>query len=611
MNNSGKVHWEAVKWILRYLRGTTNKALCFKGGDTILTGYVDADLARNIDIKRSTTGYVYTLGGTAMSWVSQLHKIVALSTTEAEYVAVTEASKEMVWLQSFLKELGKKQKNNVLYCDSQSVIHLAKNPSFHSRTKHIQLRYHFIRSLMKDGTLKLEKISGAQNQADMLTKTVTTDKLKLCSVSVGMLVKRSAAVRRRKQNWLNSVINFRQIEDFGEVSMKRDSGNEMHSVNELHGIKNAQNVDHHESKKGNNQKSENDKRNSDERKQFVNELNDRKISDFADYQEGRIGKQSSSSSSSSGTFDDDPYGISNLNHRKSGNFSVENSFLFNDKESPQRSTIETTGFYDNASAVFDDYGSRSEDKFDLEEEHKIHEYESVSQSHILSEKRSAPIVFVSSTSSAGPSHVDDLPPTFDNYDPSSESEGELDKFEYGIRNKDCRHAPYALSSSEAENDASAGLKQSPPPLEEDSILVALDIVRPGANVMPRSQLNQVLDAELGPGWSTKLTSFDYEPLAAASLGQIPLLKGTRITRKFSTFRVGIKSNMTKTFPSDEMKMSEKEQPCTSVPEIVSSGSAKSSEVQTSIGERSTHVHPRLPDYDTLTAFLNSLKQNRQ
>ncbi|KAE8710415.1 Retrovirus-related Pol polyprotein from transposon TNT 1-94 [Hibiscus syriacus] len=177
MNNPGKVHLEAVKWILRYLRGTTNKALCFKGGDTILTSYVDADLAGNIDIRRSTTGYIYTLGGTTVSWVSQLQKIVALSTTEAEYVAVTDASKEMVWLQSFLEELGKKQENNVLYCNSQSVIHLAKNSSFHSRTKHIQLRYHFIRSLLEDGILKLEKISGAQNPADMLTKTELTDEV--------------------------------------------------------------------------------------------------------------------------------------------------------------------------------------------------------------------------------------------------------------------------------------------------------------------------------------------------------------------------------------------------------------------------------------------------
>ena len=81
---------------------------------------VDAGSTGNVDIRRSTRGYVYTLGGTAVSWGSQLQKIVALSTTEAEYVAITEASKEMVWLQSFLEELGKKQEDNVLYCDSQS-----------------------------------------------------------------------------------------------------------------------------------------------------------------------------------------------------------------------------------------------------------------------------------------------------------------------------------------------------------------------------------------------------------------------------------------------------------------------------------------------------------
>ena len=72
MNNPGKLHWEAVKWILRYLRGTMSKALCFKGGDMVLTGYVDADLAGNVDIRRSIIGYVYTLGGTAVRWGSQL-----------------------------------------------------------------------------------------------------------------------------------------------------------------------------------------------------------------------------------------------------------------------------------------------------------------------------------------------------------------------------------------------------------------------------------------------------------------------------------------------------------------------------------------------------------
>ena len=131
--------------------------------------------------------YVYTLGGTAVSWVSRLQKIVALSTTEAEYVAITEAGKEMVWLQGFLEELGQRQKKGILHSDSQSAIFLAKNSAFHPRTKHIQLRYHFIRSLLDDGQLTLEKIHGAKNPTDMLTKGVTIEKLKLCSTSVGLL----------------------------------------------------------------------------------------------------------------------------------------------------------------------------------------------------------------------------------------------------------------------------------------------------------------------------------------------------------------------------------------------------------------------------------------
>ncbi|KAG6733210.1 hypothetical protein I3842_01G215700 [Carya illinoinensis] len=179
MSNPGKQHWEAVKWILRYLKGSSETCLCFSGERLEVQGYVDADLAGDIDSRKSTTGFVYTLGGTAVSWGSNLQKTVSLSTTEAEYIAVSEAAKEMVWLQGFLEELGKKNQKGTLYSDSQSVIFLAKNPAFHSRTKHIQIRYHFIRSLLDDGQLLLEKICGSKNPADMLTKGVTIEKLKL------------------------------------------------------------------------------------------------------------------------------------------------------------------------------------------------------------------------------------------------------------------------------------------------------------------------------------------------------------------------------------------------------------------------------------------------
>jgi hypothetical protein len=168
------------------LRGTTTHALCFGGSNIVLQGYVDSDMAGDKDSRRSTTGYVFTVGGTTISWISKLQKVVSLSTMEAEYVVATEASKEMIWLQRFMEELGKKQENSRLYCDSESVIHLAKNSTFHSKTKHIQLRYHFIRSILEDGHLKLEKIHTSQNPADMLTKVVTREKLSSCSVSVGL-----------------------------------------------------------------------------------------------------------------------------------------------------------------------------------------------------------------------------------------------------------------------------------------------------------------------------------------------------------------------------------------------------------------------------------------
>ena len=129
---------------------------------------------------------MYTVGGTTISWVSKLQKIIVLSTTEAEYVAIPEASKEMIWLRSFLEELGHKLGKSTLYCDSQSAIHLAKNPAYHAMTKHIQVWYHFIRSALENGALVLEKIPGSKNPADMLTKTVTIDKLKLCSTLVGL-----------------------------------------------------------------------------------------------------------------------------------------------------------------------------------------------------------------------------------------------------------------------------------------------------------------------------------------------------------------------------------------------------------------------------------------
>lgn len=139
-----------VKWTLRYLIGTKNQALCFGGSKITLQGYVHANMADDRDSRRSMIGYVFTVGGTFISWVSKMQSVIALSTMEAKYDVAIEASKEMIWLQRFMDGLGKKREMGKLYSDIQSVIHLAKNSTFHFKNKHIQLKYHFIRSVLED-----------------------------------------------------------------------------------------------------------------------------------------------------------------------------------------------------------------------------------------------------------------------------------------------------------------------------------------------------------------------------------------------------------------------------------------------------------------------------
>ena len=110
-----------------------------------------------------------------------------MSTTEAEYVAATESGKEMIWLPGFLDELDKKREMDILHSDSQSAIFLAKNSAFHSKSKHIQTKYHFICYLVENKLVILKKICESKNLADMLTKGVTIEKLKLCAASVSLL----------------------------------------------------------------------------------------------------------------------------------------------------------------------------------------------------------------------------------------------------------------------------------------------------------------------------------------------------------------------------------------------------------------------------------------
>nr|GEV98737.1 retrovirus-related Pol polyprotein from transposon TNT 1-94 [Tanacetum cinerariifolium] len=186
MSNPGMENWEAVKWLLRYLKGTSKATLYFNRKEVVLERFFYSDYGGCLDSGKSTIGYVFILGGTTVSWMSRIQMCVTMSTTEAEYMAIAEAGKELVWLKNFLEDLDRAQTESFLFCDNQSVIHLAKNPVFYDRTKHIKTRYQYIRELVSEGTLSLKNILGAKNPVDMLTKVVTTEKLKLCATSTSL-----------------------------------------------------------------------------------------------------------------------------------------------------------------------------------------------------------------------------------------------------------------------------------------------------------------------------------------------------------------------------------------------------------------------------------------
>lgn len=170
-------HWKAAKRVLRYLKGTSDYQLSFEKGDTMaIIGYTDADWAANEVDRRSYTGYVYMLGKSVVSWESRKQRTVALSSAEAEYMAISDACKEALFLRTFLSECLGKTYSIELYNDSQSAQKLARNLICHSRTKHIDIRHHFIRQLINDDIVNLLYISTDCMLADVLTKGLSKDK---------------------------------------------------------------------------------------------------------------------------------------------------------------------------------------------------------------------------------------------------------------------------------------------------------------------------------------------------------------------------------------------------------------------------------------------------
>jgi len=202
-SNPGQQHMKAVKRLLRYISKTRTHGLHFGlfAHDSTPTAHLfsDANWAGDRTTRRSTGAYVCTLSDkrpntthTAVSWSSKQQATVALSSTEAEYMALTQACKEAIWIQRFMEELAAitGQEGNkdpiTIFADNQGSMALAKNPEFHSRTQHISIQQHFIREKVEEERVQLEYLPTGDMIADLLTKPLPREKVERFRKEMGI-----------------------------------------------------------------------------------------------------------------------------------------------------------------------------------------------------------------------------------------------------------------------------------------------------------------------------------------------------------------------------------------------------------------------------------------
>lgn len=172
MENPTEMHLRAAKRIFRYLKGTSDFGIFYKKGrQSSFLGFTDSDYAGDIDDRKSTSGNLFLMSSGAVSWSSKKQQIVTLSTTEAEFVAAASCSCQAIWLRKMLEFLSNQQQDSTtIYCDNVSAIRLSRNPVMHGRSKHIDVRYHFLRDLCKDGVIELQFCKSEDQVADLMTK---------------------------------------------------------------------------------------------------------------------------------------------------------------------------------------------------------------------------------------------------------------------------------------------------------------------------------------------------------------------------------------------------------------------------------------------------------
>ncbi|GJX73556.1 copia protein [Tanacetum coccineum] len=181
-------HLEAVKRIFRYIKGTTHLGLWYPKGSGIETiVYADSDHAGDYVDRKSTSGVCTFMGCCLTSWFSKKQTALAISTTEAEYVSAGKACQQALWMKQALIDYGVRLDDIPIMCDNKWAIDLSKNPIQHSRTKHIEIRHHFLRDNVQKGNITIEKVTSEDNIADILTKPLKREPFNYLRLGLGMM----------------------------------------------------------------------------------------------------------------------------------------------------------------------------------------------------------------------------------------------------------------------------------------------------------------------------------------------------------------------------------------------------------------------------------------
>ena len=186
MSAPTSTHWQAAQAVLRYVAGTAQHSLVFGTSTANIIGYSDASYADDLDTRRSTSAFVFIMFGGAVSWMSKRQPTVAASTTEAEYIAAAQATREALWLKQLLLDLDLKPGRLQIRADNQSALKLLRNPVSSNRSKHIDVAYHFARERLARGDIDFSFVGTEAMLADMLTKPVSIAKLEACCTGVGL-----------------------------------------------------------------------------------------------------------------------------------------------------------------------------------------------------------------------------------------------------------------------------------------------------------------------------------------------------------------------------------------------------------------------------------------